>query len=58
MTRIMRNSWLLLAVTLFLVPSGFAQQNIHHVPEGGSDLMYLALAGMSCFGAIFYRVRR
>ncbi len=28
------------------------------VPEGGTSLMYLALAGLCCFGAIGYRMRR
>ncbi len=28
------------------------------VPEGGTSLIYLALAGLSCFGAIVYRTRR
>jgi len=28
------------------------------VPEGGTSLMYLALAGLCCFGAMAYRMRR
>ena len=28
------------------------------VPEGGAALMYLLLAGVSCFGAMFFRSRR
>ncbi len=28
------------------------------MPEGGASLMYLALAGLCCFGAIGYRLRR
>ena len=28
------------------------------VPEGGSPLMYLLLAGITCFGAMFYSRRR
>ena len=28
------------------------------VPEGGADLTYLLLAGSSCIGAIWYRIRR
>jgi hypothetical protein len=28
------------------------------MPEGGSGLMYLLLAGVSCFGAIIFRSRR
>jgi hypothetical protein len=33
-------------------------QNIQRLPEGGSDIAYLALAGISCIGAIVYRFRR
>lgn len=28
------------------------------VPEGGTSLMYLALAGLCCFGTMAYRMRR
>jgi hypothetical protein len=28
------------------------------VPEGGTNLMYLSLAGLSCVGAIVFRARR
>jgi hypothetical protein len=28
------------------------------VPEGGTTLMYLSLAGLSCFGAVMFRARR
>ncbi len=28
------------------------------VPEGGAALMYLLLAGVTCFGAIFYSRRQ
>ena len=28
------------------------------VPEGGTSLMYLALAGLCCFGAVGYRMHR
>jgi len=29
----------------------------HSVPEGGSAILYLGLAGLSCFGAIMLRSR-
>ena len=28
------------------------------VPEGGTSLMYMSLAGLCCFGAMVYRLRR
>lgn len=28
------------------------------VPEGGTTLMYLSLAGLSCFGAVIFRAHR
>jgi len=36
---------------------GCAQEYFMLVPEGGSALLYLLLAGASCLGAIFYRRR-
>ncbi len=58
MSNTMRNSAAMAALVLFgLVPGAFAQ-NFHRVPEGGSDLVYLAFAGISCVGAIFYKSRR
>jgi hypothetical protein len=47
----------LLVLLLGAAPFALAQ-NTHRVPEGGSDLAYLLLAGCSCIGAIWYRVRR
>jgi hypothetical protein len=38
--------------------SGCPQEYFEYVPEGGSALMYLLLAGVSCFGAMFFRKRR
>jgi drug/metabolite transporter (DMT)-like permease len=52
------NSFVMAAVILVCAaPAAFAQA-IHRVPEGGTDLVYLALAGISCAGAVFYRFRR
>ncbi len=34
-----------------------AQEFFQLVPEGGTALMYLMLAGVSCFGAMFFRSR-
>lgn len=57
MTSLLKKSSLALLVLLSSAPAVFAQ-NIHRVPEGGSDLVYIALAGISCLGAVFYRTRR
>ena len=35
-----------------------SQEFFGMVPEGGAVLMYLLLAGVTCFGAIFYSQRR
>jgi hypothetical protein len=43
---------------LLFSTAALAQSATHQVPEGGSDLAYLALAGASCIGAIVYRFRR
>jgi hypothetical protein len=45
------------AVVVLLAAPLFAQ-SVHRVPEGGSELAYAAVAGVSCLGAIWYRVRR
>ncbi len=58
MTKLMRNSLGMAAVVLLGLVQGAFAQNIRKVPEGGSDLVYLALAGISCVGAIFYKTRR
>jgi hypothetical protein len=47
----------LLSLLLFST-AAFAQSTTRAVPEGGSDLAYLAVAGVSCIGAIVYRFRR
>jgi len=47
----------LAGVALMMATPLFAQSTIR-VPEGGSDLVYLAVAGMSCVGTIWYRFRR
>jgi hypothetical protein len=46
------------AVLVLLATPLFAQGAVRRVPEGGSELAYAALAGVSCLGAIWYRVRR
>jgi hypothetical protein len=40
-------------VLMGLGSQAFAQ-NVHQVPEGGSELIYLVLTGASCFGVMFY----
>jgi hypothetical protein len=57
MKNVVRNSWLAVTVLLCAVPQAFAQ-SVHRVPEGGSDLVYIALAGISCVGAVVYRIRK
>jgi hypothetical protein len=57
MKNLVRNSWLAVTVLLCAVPQAFAQ-SIHRVPEGGSDLVYIVLAGISCLGAAVYRIRK
>ena len=61
MTIIGRKSWLKLVALLLLVPATFAttspgshrQRHRHwNVPEGGSALVYLAGAGITCLGAM------
>lgn len=47
----------LLFLLLGAAPFALAQAT-HKLPEGGSDLAYLVIAGCSCIGAIWYRVRR
>lgn len=39
-------------------PNGPPQEFFEYVPEGGSALMYLLLAGLSCFAAMFLSRRR
>jgi tetrahydromethanopterin S-methyltransferase subunit D len=57
MQTILRNSFVGLVVSVLLATPLFAQ-SVHRVPEGGSELAYAAVAGVSCLGAIWYRVRR
>jgi hypothetical protein len=56
MQTVLRNLFLS-AMALVMTTPLFAQ-SIHKVPEGGSELAYAALAGVSCLGAVWYRVRR
>ncbi len=51
-------NFFLSAMVLALATPLFAQGSIKRVPEGGSELAYAALAGISCLGAVWYRVRR
>lgn len=46
------------AMVLAIASPLFAQNTIRRVPEGGSELAYAAVAGISCLGAVWYRVRR
>jgi hypothetical protein len=57
MKNLVRNSWLAVTVLLCAMPQALAQ-SVHRVPEGGSDLVYIALAGISCLGAVVYRIRK
>ena len=56
MQTVLRNLFLS-AIVLAAATPLFAQ-SIKRVPEGGSELVYASLAGISCLGAIWYRVRR
>lgn len=54
-----RNCCLLAALLLVCaVPFGLAQPGPSTVPEGGSELAYLAVAAVSCAGVMFYKFRR
>lgn len=57
MQTVLRNLFLS-AIALVVATPLFAQSTIRRVPEGGSELAYASLAGISCLGAIWYRVRR
>ena len=46
------------AFVLAIATPLLAQSTIHRVPEGGSELAYAVVAGISCLGAVWYRVRR
>jgi hypothetical protein len=46
------------AIVLAIATPLFAQGAIKRVPEGGSELAYAVVAGISCLGAVWYRVRR
>jgi hypothetical protein len=52
------NLWILTPDPLTGVGSGEPQEMWTSVPEGGAALMYLLLAGLSCFGAMFINARR
>ena len=57
MQSMMLRNIVLAAVALVVATPLFAQSTIK-TPEGGSELAYLALAGMSFAGTIWYRIRR
>ena len=46
------------ATALTLATPLFAQGSLRRLPEGGSELAYLSLTGISCLGVIWYRIRR
>ncbi len=49
-----RTIGLTLATVLMGLSSHAFAQNVHQVPEGGSELIYLILTGASCFGVMFH----
>ena len=54
MASVLRKTGLITGLFLLcLTPQAFAQ-NVHQVPEGGSELVYLVLTGISCAGVMFY----
>ncbi len=64
-----RMGWLAFVVFLCLIPSAFAvkpyrdrgcndrHRNCRQVPEGGSGIIYLLGAGITCAGAMLIRSR-
>jgi hypothetical protein len=61
MKNVHRKWWLGVVVILCLVPAATAVQNDkpnhHQLPEGGSALVYLLGAGITCLGAMVVRSR-
>lgn len=63
MRRINRKWWLTSVALLLLLPAASAtafkpkQKRNLDVPEGGSALVYVLVAGMTCLGAIAVRSR-
>jgi hypothetical protein len=70
MKSVYRQGWLALVVFLCLIPSAFAAKPYHDrgcddkhrrdcrkVPEGGSAIIYLLGAGITCAGAMLIRSR-
>jgi hypothetical protein len=54
-----RNCCLLAALLLVCaVAFGLADPGPNTVPEGGSELAYLAVAAVSCVGVMFYKFGR
>jgi predicted tellurium resistance membrane protein TerC len=57
----MRRLWLAVIVLLCLVPSTLIAKPKHRkhyaMPEGGSGLVYVLGAGVTCAGAMFLRAR-
>ena len=49
---------LFLSAMVLAVATPLFAQSIRRVPEGGSELAYAVVAGISCLGAVWYRVRR
>jgi len=50
---------LLAVATAFAITPAVASASVivYRVPEGGSDLLYLVMAGAPCCGAIYLRYR-
>lgn len=69
MKNVMRKSVLAAVVLMCLAPLAFAgkpnndrrcdprRRNCHQVPEGGSALVYVLGAGLTCVGAMVVRAR-
>jgi hypothetical protein len=59
MRNINRKWWLPVLAALLLMPVAFAKPKPEkqHVPEGGSALVYVLGAGMTCLGAMGVRAR-
>ena len=57
MSNLVRKSSLA-AIGLFCFVPELLAQSVRRLPEGGSDLICIAMAGISCLGAVVYRIRR
>jgi hypothetical protein len=57
MRSINRKWWLTVMAVLLLIPAASAKPKKRPVPEGGSALVYVLGAGMTCLGAMAVRSR-